>query len=118
MALVKALIYTLDFTRPASFLAQRQTIDAARIHSLLINVRTLSAERLFFGFLMELAAVTGHTRQRHISVKVPLNESEIADLIGLNRFSFSRLKRRLIQDGILYQAGEVFSFRVDPLSLP
>jgi len=118
VALVKALIYTLDFTRPASFLAQRQTIDAARIHSLLINVRTLSAERLFFGFLMELAAVTGHTRQRHISVKVPLNESEIADLIGLNRFSFSRLKRRLIQDGILYQAGEVFSFRVDPLSLP
>lgn len=96
----------------ARFLAQRQTLDAARITSLLVEARTLTAEQRLFRLLSQLALMAGAPRssKRRVSVRVPLAESEIADLIAINGSAFSRLKRALIRNGDLQQDKNVFSF--------
>jgi CRP-like cAMP-binding protein len=96
----------------ACFLAQCQTIDAVRIQSLLMEARLLSAERRFFRLLLQIATAIGSVRSSTscVSVRVPLSESEIADLIAINRSAFSRLKRALIRNGDLHQENNVFSF--------
>jgi CRP-like cAMP-binding protein len=99
-------------TEAACFLSERQTVDAVRIQSLLMEARLLSAEQRFFRLLLQIATATGSVRSSHswVSVPVPLSEAELADLIAMNRTAFSRLKRVQIRNGNLEQDKNVFSF--------
>jgi CRP-like cAMP-binding protein len=96
----------------ASSLAKRQIIDSVRITSLLIEARTLRAEQRLFRLLAQLAVATGAAEQLvhgQVAFKLPLSESDLADLIGVKPKSFSRLKRTLIRTGRLQQNGSRFS---------
>jgi CRP-like cAMP-binding protein len=88
-------------------------VDLYNAEVLIMELKTSSAAERLFRLLLQLATATTQARSADpcMSVSVPLNESEIADLIGMNRFAFSRLKRALIRNGDLRQNGNVFSFR-------
>ncbi|MCZ2075847.1 MAG: Crp/Fnr family transcriptional regulator [Bryobacterales bacterium] len=98
-------------TEAACFLANHQTIEAARTTALLMDARSFTAEQRFFRLLLELALVTGTPRSvRAVRVRAPLSEAEMADLLGISKTSLSRLKRTAIRAGRLRQEGGVFSF--------
>lgn len=103
----------LNDPKAAWFFAQQQTIDTARISALLMEARTLNAERRLYRFLLQLGTATQvvNPTASYVSVRVPLSEADIADLIAMNRTAFSRLKRSLIRSGDLHQRGDCFSFR-------
>lgn len=93
------------------FLAQRQSIDAVRLHLTLLEARFLTAEQRFFRLLLQLADFTMVSSSRgRVSVRVPLTEAELANLIGMNRSAFSRLKCCLIRRGKLVQHDHILSF--------
>jgi CRP/FNR family transcriptional regulator len=108
-----ALNIFLNDPKAACFFAQQQTIDTARISALLMEARTLGAERRLYRFLLQLGIATQvvNPSASCVSVRVPLSEADIADLIAMNRTAFSRLKRSLIRSGDLQQRGDCFSFR-------
>jgi CRP-like cAMP-binding protein len=76
-----------------------------------MEARLLNAKQRFFRLLFRIAEGTGTTPSRgRLSVRVPLSEADIADMIGMNRSAFSRLKRDLLCKGDLRQCGSIFSF--------
>ena len=108
-----ALNTLLNDPKAAWFFAQQQTLDAARVSALLMEARTLGAERRLYRFLLQLGTATQvvSPSASYVSVRVPVSETDIADLIAMNRTAFSRLKRSLIRNGDLHQRGDCFSFR-------
>lgn len=105
-------LQTLATTAEAAyFLAERQTADALRTTVWLLQTRTLTAEQRLFRLLLELTHVKGVAdTSGYIALKVPLKDSDIADLIAVSHKSFSRLKRGLIRQNLLHQDGAFVSF--------
>lgn len=101
----------------ASWLAERQTLDAVRMTLLLLQSRMLNAEQRLFRLLRDIAFVTGiasATDRKRVRLKLPVLEADVAQLVGVTPKSFSRLKKRLVLDGRLTQEGSaIFSFSLD-----
>jgi CRP-like cAMP-binding protein len=101
----------------ANFLIQRESADSLRMSLAFIEAERLGTEQRFVRLLWRIASVIGIARRRG-EVRIPLrvNEREFASLLGILSTSFSKLKKRLILQGLLAQEGS--SFVIDFAKFP
>lgn len=108
----KALAAFRSNADAAYLLAQQHAREALSVCNQLLDARLSRGEQRFFRILTQLASATrvSSVRASWISVKMPINDCELAELVGLHPCSFSRLKRSLITRGDLLKQDSVLSF--------
>lgn len=97
----------------AAVLQSTAAIDMLQATTQLVSSKADSADRRFERLISELAAHQGEripgTMHTEIRVCVPLSNAELAALICVTPEHFSRLKRRLANEGRFRQAGRMIT---------
>ena len=90
----------------AQFLLRQQGVDLYNQTIALVEAKTLNTPELFVQFVQHLAAVLHPQPARGpMRLLLPLSDTEIASLLGITKEHFSRLKKRLQDEGRFHWAG-------------
>lgn len=96
-------------------LAQRCIAEIDRSHQRIIATATCSNKQRLADLLLRLMSLHGRQNGETITMRLPLSRMDLADLIGVQPETMSRLIKRLEQDGVFVIAGREVQM---PVSVP
>ncbi len=90
-----------------SRLARRSVAEIDRVHAHIIDAATLSNKERLADLLMRLMCAHGEQKDGLWTMRLPLLRADMADLIGVQSETLSRLIGRLEKDGIFEFSGRL-----------
>ena len=97
-------------------LAQRCIREIDRSHQRIISTATCSNKERLAELLRRLMVLHGRRNREMITMRLPLSRMDLADLIGVQPETMSRLIRRLEKDGVFGIAGRDVEMPLSALS--
>ncbi|WIY27665.1 Crp/Fnr family transcriptional regulator [Parasedimentitalea psychrophila] len=95
-------------------LASRCISEIDRNHDRIIAAATTSSKQRLIDILLRLMKAHGEQSVECLHMQLPLSRSDLADLIGVQTETVSRLFKRIQADGVFHVSGREIQMLVDP----